>query len=261
MPRLAANISMMFNEVSFIDRFARAAACGFKGVEIQFPYHWSPQELAAQLHDNNLQLALFNMMPGNWQAGERGLACLPGRESEFENGIETVLGYADALDCHQVHMMAGIPDREISPQLAQDTFIKNLKTTARICREKDITVLIEPINLRDVPGYFLNTQAQALDLIALADEANIALQMDLYHCQITEGDLARRLRDNIGRIAHIQIAGPPDRHEPDRGEVNYPYLFNLIDELGYQGWIGCEYRPAGKTEAGLGWAAQYLSAG
>jgi hydroxypyruvate isomerase len=258
MPRLAANLAMMFNEVSFMDRFARAATSEFKAVEILFPYEWSPDELASQLDKNNLQLALFNMPPGNEQAGEKGLASLPGREGEFENGLEAVLNYANALDCRQVHMMAGIPGENISPQLAGDTFVNNLKKAARVCHDNNIKVLIEPINLYDMPGYFLNTQSQAIDLIARADEPNIALQMDFYHCQITEGNLTRHLRDNIKQIAHIQIAGPPDRHEPDTGEINYPYLFNLIDDLGYQGWIGCEYRPAGNTEAGLGWAAPYL---
>ena len=249
---------MMFNEVPSMDRFTKASKAGFKGVEFLFPYDYSPDEVADQLHKNDLQMVLFNMKPGNWQAGERGLACIPGRESEFKDNLAPVLEYARDLDCRQVHMLAGIHDKEIPHQQARETFINNLRVAARTCSENDITVLIEPINQQDMPGYFLSTQAKAMELIAEANEPNIALQMDFYHCQISEGNLAGHLRDNINCISHIQIAGSPDRHEPDNGEINYPFLFDLIDSLGYQGWIGCEYRPKDNTEAGLSWASEYL---
>jgi hydroxypyruvate isomerase len=259
MPKFAANLGMMFNEVPLLARFAKAAQAGFAGVEIQFPYDHSTDELVSRLRENNLQLVLFNMPSGSWEKNERGLASIPGREQEFIDHLDLVRQYANALDCRKVHMMAGVPPDGVTPQRARDTFVQNLKDAARICRADGITILIEPINLHDMPGYFLNYQAQALDLIKAAAEPNIALQMDFYHCQIMEGDLARHLRDNIEHIAHIQIAGVPGRHEPDRGEINYPFLYDLIDELGYRGWIGCEYRPAADTQAGLGWASDFLS--
>ncbi len=257
MPRFAANLSMMFCEVPFLDRFAEAAAAGFKGVEYLFPYDFSTNDLISCLRDYSLQQVLFNMPAGDWQAGDRGLASIPGRELEFSANLDAMLSYANILGCQRVHMMAGIPPQDISYQQARDTYIRNLQLAARACRSDGITVLIEPINLRDMPGYFLHHQDQALELIEQAGEANIALQMDLYHCQITEGNLAKRIYENIEKIAHMQIAGVPERQEPDCGEVNYPYLFQLIDDLGYNGWVGCEYHPAVQTQAGLGWASAY----
>lgn len=257
MPRFAANLTTMFNEVDFPDRFAAAAKVGFKGVEFLFPYNFPPAQLAELLHQNNLQQVLFNMPAGDWCAGERGLACLPGRQAEFEDNLETMLAYAKVLNCKQVHMLAGIPPQTCPPQQATDTFIGNLRKAATICRPHGITVMIEPINHSDMPGYFLQHQSQAIELLKLAQEDNVALQMDLYHCHLTEANPARLIRDNFAHIGHFQIAGAPGRHEPDIGEIDYPALFDIIDELDYGGWIGCEYYPVAQTQAGLGWAAPY----
>ena len=212
----------MFNEVAFLDRFEQAAVAGFKAVEFQLPYDHSPSDIATKLHDHNLQLVLFNMPAGDWQNGDRGLACIPDREMEFLVGVGASLQYAKAMNCHQIHML-------------------------------------EPINQTDMPGYFLHTQEQAIDLIASANQPNVALQMDLYHCLMAQGDPAHYLRANLKHISHIQIAGVPGRHEPDIGEMKYGELFALIDELGYDGFVGCEYIPAGDPAAGLGWASPYLS--
>jgi len=257
MPRFAANLTMMYTEVPFLDRFAAAAIAGFKGVEFLFPYDFPSDVMAEQLHRCGLQQVLFNTPAGNWQAGERGLACLPGREAEFEDNLETVLSYAKALKCKQIHMLAGVPPRECPPHRAKDTFIGNLRKAARICRSHGITVLIEPINHGDMPGYFLHHQAQAIELLELAGEVNIALQMDIYHCQITEGCPSKLIRENFSHIGHFQIAGVPGRHEPDVGVIDYPALFDIIDDLNYDGWIGCEYHPVAQTEAGLAWASPY----
>jgi hydroxypyruvate isomerase len=261
MAKLAANLSMMFNELPFLDRFAAAAAAGFSGVEFLFPYGHPPETVARCLADNALEIALFNLPPGDWEAGERGIAALPGREREFDGFLELALPYARALGAKRLHMLAGIPPRGSQPQACRKTYIRNLRAAASFFAPHDITILVEPINPRDMPGYFINTQDQAIGLLDEAGAANTALQMDLYHCQIVEGDLAKKIRRNFEHIGHVQIAGVPERHEPDSGEVNYPYLFELLHELGYRGWIGCEYRPRGATGDGLGWAAPYLSRG
>jgi hydroxypyruvate isomerase len=258
MPNLAANLTMLFNEVPFLDRFAAAAEAGFRGVEFLFPYGHPPETLARCLADNTLEIALFNLPPGNWEAGERGLASLPGREAEFDRHLARVLPYATALGARRLHMMAGVPPRDARPEACRGAYIRNLRAAASFFAPHGITVLIEPINPRDMPGYFLTTQDQAIGLLDEAGAGNTALQMDLYHCQIVEGDLAVKIRRNIERIGHVQIAGVPERHEPDGGEVNYAYLFELLDGLGYRGWIGCEYRPREATLDGLGWATPYL---
>ncbi|MCH8187609.1 MAG: hydroxypyruvate isomerase family protein [Proteobacteria bacterium] len=257
MPKLAANLSMLFNEVPFLERFAAAARAGFTGVEFLFPYDHAPEDLAEALRDNGLEQALFNLPPGDWEAGERGLAALPGREAEFQAGLERALPYALALDCRRVHMMAGIPPEGADRPACRDAYVASLRAAAAFFAPHGVSVLVEPINARDIPGYFLNHQGQAVALIEAAGAPNTGLQMDFYHCQIVDGDLATHLRANFRHIRHLQIAGVPERHEPDRGEVNYPYLFDLLDELGYDGWIGCEYRPAGDTLAGLVWARAY----
>jgi hydroxypyruvate isomerase len=257
MPKLAANLSMMFNELPFLERFAAAARTGFTGVEFLFPYDHAPEDLAEALRDNSLEQVLFNLPPGDWGAGERGLAALPGREAEFQAGLERALAYALALDCRQIHMMAGIPPEGSDPLACRDAYVASLSAAAAFFAPHGVCVLAEPINGRDIPGYFLNHQGQAVALIQAAGAANTGLQMDFYHCQIVDGDLASHLRANFAHIRHIQIAGVPERHEPNRGEVNYPYLLDLMDELGYDGWVGCEYRPAGDTMAGLGWARPY----
>jgi len=265
MPRFAANLSMMYTEYDFLDRFAAAAQDGFEGVEYLFPYAWSAAELARRLRDNGLQQVLFNAPPGNWDADERGLAAMPGREAEFRAGLTEALGYAVTLDCPRLHVMAGrLPDGA-DPAVHHATYVANLRWACARAADAGRTLLVEPINLRDMPGYLLNRQDQAHALVAEVGAPNLQVQMDLYHCQIVEGDLTARLRQHLptGRVGHLQIAGVPDRHEPDGGEVNYPHLFGVIDALGYPGWIGCEYRPAAGTRAGLGWlrAAGHASGG
>lgn len=253
MPRFAANLSMLFNEVPFMERFARAASCGFDAVEFLFPYEHRPEAIAGALRANGLRQVLFNMPPGNWEQGERGVASLPGREAEFAEGVDRALEYAAALDCPCVHVMAGIPGADVARDRAFETYVSNLRLAAERAGAAGRTVLVEPINSRDMPGFFVNRPGEALHAIATADHPALGLQLDLYHCQVMEGDLATHVRDLLPHTRHMQIAGVPERHEPDVGEINYPYLFRLIDELGYEGWIGCEYRPRGDTEAGLGW--------
>jgi hydroxypyruvate isomerase len=253
MPKFAANLSMMFNEASFLDRFALAARAGFQGVEYLFPYEHPVEEVAARLKANDLRNVLFNLPPGNWAAGERGLGALPGREAEFAAGLEQAIAYATRLGCPRLHAMAGLLPQGAERGHYRETYLANLRRAVAAAAKHDITVLIEPINGRDIPGYFLNTQAEAHAVLAEINAPNLRVQMDLYHCQIVEGDLAMKIKRYISAVAHFQIAGVPERHEPDSGEINYPYLFWLIDELGYQGWIGCEYRPRGDTVAGLGW--------
>lgn len=259
MPKLAANLSMLFNEVPFLDRFAGAAAAGFRGVEFLFPYEHAPAEVARRLGDHGLALALFNLPPGDWAAGERGLAALPGREADFDAGLARAMAYAEALRPPCIHMMAGIPPDDADPAACRAAYVRNLRAAAAALAPAGIQVVIEPINRRDIPGYYLTRQDQAIALLDQAGAVNTGLQMDLYHCQIVEGDLATKIRAYAPRLGHVQIAGVPERHEPDTGEVHYPYLFDLLDALGYGGWVGCEYHPRGDTAAGLAWAAPYLN--
>lgn len=258
MPRFAANLSMMYQEHEFMDRFGAAAKDGFKGIEFLFPYAYPAADIRARLTEHALSQALFNGPPGNWDAGERGLASLPGRESEFKHSVERALEYARVLGNERVHLMAGLirPGEERARHRA--TYVRNLDYAAREAASAGVTVVIEPINTRDIPGFFLNRQDEAHSICAEVGARNLKVQMDFYHCQIVEGDLAMKLRHYIAGIGHIQIAGVPERHEPDLGEINYPYLFGLMDELGYAGWVGCEYRPKAGTSAGLGWARAWL---
>ena len=258
MPRLAANLSMMYTERPFLDRFAAAAADGFEAVEFLFPYEHPAEAIAQRLQAHGLTQALFNLPPGDWAAGERGLACHPGREAEFAQSLETALHYARATGCQRLHALAGLLPAGVAPAQAQAVYVHNLRLAARRAQAQGITVLIEPINTRDIPGYWLNWQQQAHDTVAEVGEPNLKVQMDFYHCQIMEGDLTRRLERHFAGVGHIQIAGVPDRHEPDAGEVAYPHLFERLDALGYSGWVGCEYRPAAGTSEGLGWARPYL---
>ena len=260
MPRFAANLSMMYTEVDFLARFEAAATDGFRAVEYLFPYAYERDELAQRLADNNLQQVLFNAPPGNWDAAERGLASLPGREDEFRRSFtEQALPYADRLRCQRIHVMAGLLPAGADRAVHQATYLANLEWAARQAVTAGIDVLIEPINTRDIPGFFLNRQDHAHQVIEDVGAANLKVQMDLYHCQIVEGDLAMKIRRYLptGRVGHFQIAGIPERQEPDAGEINYRYLFDLLDELGYDGWIGCEYRPRAGTSAGLGWFAEH----
>jgi hydroxypyruvate isomerase len=256
MPRFSANLSFLFNEVPFLDRFGEAAKSGFGAVVFAFGYEYPMPEIAARLADHGLRQVLINAPPGNWAAGERGLASLPGREHEFTASTVTALRYAEALSCPRVHVMAGVlPTGADAATRAQHraTFVRNLRLAAKDAAEQGVTLTIEPINTRDVPGYFLNLQAEAHALREDIGAANVLVQMDFYHVQIMEGDIAMKFRQWQPHIGHVQIAGVPDRHEPDTGEVNYYYLFDLLDELGYDGWVGCEYRPADSTRAGLSW--------
>ena len=264
MPKFAANLSMLYPELDFLDRFEAAARDGFKAVEYLFPYAWPAVELAARLKANGLQQVLFNAWPGNWDAGERGLACLPGREQEFRQGVQRALGYAQVLACPRIHMMAGlVPPGQTRDGLSA-TYVDNIRWAATLAASQGVDLLIEPINTRDIPGFFLNRQDVAHQLLARIGADNVKVQFDLYHCQVVEGDVAMKIRQYLptGRVGHFQIAGVPERHEPDVGEMNYAYLFKVIDEVsaqcGWDGWIGCEYRPArgaqaGGTSAGLGW--------
>lgn len=253
MAKFAANLSMMFNEVPFIERFGRAANAGFQGVEYLFPYEEQPAAIVEQLTKHNLTQVLFNMPAGNWAEGERGMASIPGREDEFQQGVHKALEYALALNCKQVHAMAGKTNSQFTPEQQKACFIQNIQYAADMMAEHGIKVLIEPINTRDMPGYFLTTQKQAEALLPEINRDNVFIQLDLYHCQIMEGDLLKTIERLWGKFNHIQIASVPFRHEPDTGEVNYPWIFDKLDEMGYPGWLGCEYIPAGKTEDGLAW--------
>ena len=274
MPRFAANLSMLYNELPFPDRFAAAAADGFKFVEYLFPYAWPAEQLAGLLKQHGLQQVLFNAPPGGgdepaaieaaWAAGSRGTACLPGREEEFRAGVLLGLRYAAVLQCPRMHVMAGLVPAGVPLAAAHTTWVSNLRWAAQQAAAQGIQVLIEPINTRDMPGFFLNYQAQAHALLTEVGAPNLQVQMDLYHCQIMEGDLTTKLRQYLpsGRVGHIQIAGVPERHEPDQGEINHAYLFKVLDEVaaacGWDGYVGCEYRPArgavaGGTSDGLGW--------
>ena len=264
MPRFAANLSMLYPELDFLDRFEAAAKDGFEGVEYLFPYAWEAREIAARLKANGLQQVLFNTAPGNWDGGERGLACIPGREAEFARAIEQALVYARALECPRIHAMAGLVPAGTSREALRSTYVANLRQAAIVAARQGVDLLIEPINTRDIPGFFLNRQDDAHRLVEEIGAANVKVQFDLYHCQVVEGDVATKIREYLptGRVGHFQIAGVPQRHEPDLGELYHPYLFGVIDEVaaqcGWQGWVGCEYRPArgtepGGTSAGLGW--------
>ena len=259
MPRFAANLSMMYTEVPFLERFGACARDGFRAVEFLFPYAFPAEAIAAELERHGLEQVLFNTVPGDFDAGERGLTSLPGREQEFLDGVDRAIEYARVLKCERLHAMAGLLKDESARSRHRDTYIANLREAALRCARHGITLLVEPINTRDIPGFFLNRQADAHAVVAEVGEPNLKVQMDLYHCQIVEGDLAMKIRQYLPGVGHIQIAGVPQRHEPDLGEINHPFLFALLDELGYDGWIGCEYRPRAGTSAGLGWLAPYLS--
>ncbi|MGF6753426.1 2-oxo-tetronate isomerase [Paraburkholderia sp. GAS42] len=258
MPRFAANLTMMYNEHAFPDRFAAAARDGFQAVEFLFPYEFSAAELKTQLDEYRLTQALFNAPPGDWAKGERGIASLPGREDEFRRSVDTALGYARVLGNRKLHVMAGLIAPGQPRERHREVYLKNLAYATNAAQADGITIVIEPINTRDIPGFFLNRQDDAQAICAEVGAPNLQVQFDCYHCQIVEGDLAVKLKRDMPRIGHIQIAGVPERHEPDIGELNYPYLFELIDSLGYEGWIGCEYRPRAGTSDGLGWLKPWL---
>ena len=256
MPRFAANLSFLFNEVPFLERFAEAAHAGFRAVEFAFPYEYQVKEVAARAAENKLDVVLINAPPGDWEAGDRGLASLPGREHEFSASVVTALRYAQALRCPRVHVMSGLlpegadaEERERRLRMLK----RNLRFACQEAAEQNVTILMEPKNLRDFPRYLLNTQADAHAIREEIAMPNLRVQMDFYHAQVTEGDISTKVRQWLPHIGHIQIAGVPARHEPNTGELNYDYLLKLLDELKYDGWIGCEYRPERTTVAGLGW--------
>ncbi|MBC7637360.1 MAG: hydroxypyruvate isomerase family protein [Acetobacteraceae bacterium] len=257
MPNLAANLSMMFNEVPFLDRFDAAAKAGFKAVEFLFPYEHPAAVLRARLDAAGLQQVLFNMPPGDWAAGERGLASLPGRAQEFRDNVKIALDYAATLGCPLIHCMAGIPPAGTSPITAAALFAANLTWAGEQAKTAGVRLAIEPINHRDMQGYHLNTMAQGAAVVDAIGVDRIGLQFDVYHCQTTEGDITKRLEKFLPVVAHMQIADVPLRNEPGTGEIGWEYVFRRIDELGYTGWVGCEYRPAGDTVAGLGWRQRF----
>ncbi|MGF6697574.1 hydroxypyruvate isomerase [Paraburkholderia sp. MM5496-R1] len=253
MPKFAANLTMLFNEVPFLDRFAAAANAGFHAVEFLFPYPYSIAELSARLQQNRLKLVLHNLPAGNWEAGERGIACLPDRVAEFQEGVGRAIEYASALKVPQLNCLVGIPGANVDADTARATIVDNLRFAARELKKAGIRLLVEPCNSYDIPGFALNRSRDGLDVIREVGSDNLFLQYDIYHMQRMEGELAATIEKNLAQIAHIQLADNPGRHEPGTGEINYPYLFALLDSLGYDGYVGCEYKPRTTTDAGLGW--------
>jgi hydroxypyruvate isomerase len=261
MPRFAANLTFLFHEVPFLERFGEAAHAGFRAVEFAFPYEYRIAEVAAQQREHHLEIVLINAPAGDWAGGDRGLASLPGREHEFAAGIANALQYAQAFACPRIHVMAGVvPDGadDAERDRRTRTYVRNLRFACTEAAAQGVAILIEPINPRDFPGYLLTTQAQAHAIRTEIGARNLKVQMDLYHAQIVEGDLTEKLRAYMPHIGHIQIAGVPGRTEPDVGEINYGYLFKVLDELRYDGWVGCEYRPLKGTSAGLTWLYRLL---
>jgi len=258
MPRFAANLTMLFNEVDFLDRFAAAALAGFRGVEYLFPYDYDKGELADRLAAHGLSQVLHNLPAGDWAAGERGLACLPDRVGEFRDGVGRAIDYALTLGCPRVNCLAGVAPAEADPEDLLRTFTENLRFAAQELEKVNIALLTEPINTRDVPGFYLNRSDQALAIVSEVGASNLQLQYDVYHMQIMEGDLAPTIERHLAAIGHIQVADTPGRHEPGTGEINYRFLFDFIDACGYGGWIGCEYQPRTTTADGLVWLAPYL---
>ncbi|MGE4253148.1 MAG: 2-oxo-tetronate isomerase [Parvibaculaceae bacterium] len=258
MPRLAANLSMMFGEIPFLQRFAAARKAGFLGVEFLFPYDFDTAEILARRKEAGLAQILFNTPPGDWGAGERGFAALPARRDHFRRTFEQALDYAVALENPRIHVMSGIPGTGADLAACTGCMIENLSWASGLARPHDITLLIEPLNAVDMPGYFLRSADQAAEILAEVGADNVKLQYDLYHQQMSRGAVAEHLRRHFGIIGHIQVAGVPGRNEPDAlQELNVAYLFGLIDEFGYDGWVGCEYRPRQGTEAGLAWLEPY----
>jgi hydroxypyruvate isomerase len=259
MPKFAANLTMLFNEVAFLDRFAAARRAGFAGVEYLFPYEHDAKEIRRRLDEQGLTQVLHNLPAGSWAGGERGIACLPDRVAEFEEGVTRAIQYATALGCRQLNCLAGIAPAGVDEVRARTTFVTNLRGAARRLQDAGIRLLIEPINTRDIPGFFLRTTAQALEIIGEVGSDNLFLQYDVYHMQIMEGDLATTIQKHLDRIAHVQVADNPGRHEPGTGEINYDFLFDYLDRIGYAGWVGCEYKPAASTESGLGWMTRRVT--
>lgn len=258
MPKFNANLTLLFNELEFLDRFRAARDAGFKGVEYLSPYAHRKQDLAERLQANGLTQVLHNLPAGDWARGERGIACLPDRVGEFQDGVGQAIEYAQALQCRQLNCLAGIAPHGVDPQRAHDTLVDNLRFAAARLKAAGIRLLLEACNTRDIPGFFVNRSRQALEIIDAVGSDNLFLQYDIYHMQVMEGNLAATIQGNLDRIGHMQLADNPGRHEPGSGEINYPFLFGFIDRLAYSGWIGCEYKPAKSTVEGLGWIKPYL---
>jgi hydroxypyruvate isomerase len=258
MPKFDANLTMLFNEVAFLDRFRAAKDAGFQGVEYLFPYAYRKQDLAEQLQTHGLTQVLHNLPAGDWAKGERGIACLPDRVGEFQEGVGRAIEYAQAMQCTQLNCLAGITPTGIDQATVRDTLIRNLQFAAAELKSAGIRLLVEPCNTRDIAGFYLNRSQQAIELIDAVGSDNLFLQYDIYHMQVMEGNLAPTIQRRLDRIRHLQLADNPGRNEPGTGEINYPFLFGFIDKLGYTGWIGCEYKPVKGTVEGLGWIKPYL---
>ena len=261
MLKFSANLTMLFNEVDFLGRFERAARAGFKGVEYLFPYAWQKEELVEKLDRYGLEQVLHNLPAGNWPAGERGIACLPQRVGEFQEGVGLAIEYAKALKCPGLNCLVGIVPEGVPAEKVRQALVDNLRFAATALEKEGIRLLVEPLNNRDIHGFYLVHTKDTLRLFEEVNHANLWLQYDVYHMQIMEGNLIKTIRDNLERIAHIQLADNPGRHEPGTGEINFTNLFHFVEEAGYDSWLGCEYQPAGVTEDGLGWIKPYLEEG
>ncbi len=261
MLKFSANLTMLFNEVDFLGRFERAARAGFKGVEYLFPYAWQKEELVEKLDRYGLEQVLHNLPAGNWPAGERGIACLPQRVGEFQEGVGLAIEYAKALKCPRLNCLVGIVPEGAPAEKVRQALVDNLRFAATALEKEGIRLLVEPLNNRDIHGFYLVHTKDTLRLFEEVNHANLWLQYDVYHMQIMEGNLIKTIRDNLERIAHIQLADNPGRHEPGTGEINFTNLFHFVEEAGYDSWLGCEYQPAGVTEDGLGWIKPYLEEG
>lgn len=253
MPRFSANLSFLFSERPFLERFAAAAACGFEGVEFHFPYAFPVDEVADAARRAGVEVVLFNFPAGDWAAGERGIACLPARIDEFRAGVDLAAAYAEGLNCPRVNCLAGLRAADVADAQLAATLVANLRHAADLFAPAGRQVLLEPLNSRDTPDFFVTRSAPALALLDAAARPNLFLQYDLYHAQVMEGDLARTLENRLARIGHIQFADNPGRHQPGTGEIRFPFLFRHLDALGYAGWVGAEYVPSGRTEESFGW--------
>lgn len=257
MLRFSANLTMLFNEVDFLARFEKAARAGFKGIEYLFPYEWGKDQLIDKLGENSLIQVLYNLPAGDWSAGERGIACIPGRKTEFQEGVGKAIDYAKALGCFQINCLVGLTPQNVPVEKVRATLIDNLRFAARALDNEGIRLLIEPLNDCDMPGFYLVHTADALQIIKEVGHRNLWVQYDVYHMQIMEGNLTKTILNNLGTLSHIQIADNPGRHEPGTGEINFANLFKAIETAGYDRWVGCEYKPAGRTEDGLQWLSLY----